>query len=86
MVGQLGRECILLEEGIEDLDAPWGQSSSGEEEDSRQLIPLHRRISTANMLFRSKEYTTLRMTFKRKVWDSDGEICRRGGNCSQPTM
>ncbi|KAE9376188.1 hypothetical protein N431DRAFT_481291 [Stipitochalara longipes BDJ] len=76
LMSQLGHEYIMLEEEIEDLVTPnqlWGESFSSEEKDWRQLIPLQRRISTATMLFESKEYTTLRMTFQRKVWNSAGE-------------
>jgi Fungal specific transcription factor domain len=74
---QLGRECVLIEEGIEDLGSPPSPlnlpPSSLQEKEWSHLIPLKRRISICLMQFESSDYSTLRMTFKRKVWDSDGK-------------
>jgi len=73
---QMGRECILLEEGIEDLDEPslFCGEGFGQAEAGRHLIPLERRISIANCLFETREYNTLCMKFRRKVWDGDGDF------------
>lgn len=71
----LGRNCVLLEEAIEDLDSGslfYGQSSSGQREDWRHMVPLQNRIAIALMHFENEEYSSLRMTFKRKLWDSEG--------------
>jgi transcription factor-like protein len=84
IIYQLGRECILLEEGIENLDEV--EQELDREGDWRDLIPLQRRISAVDMEFEPKDYNMLRMTFRRKIWDTDGrctgleEVVRRQPN------
>jgi len=60
-----------LEEAIQDLNSA-SLEPPGQGEDWRHLVPLQRRIRAAIVAFDTLEYTTLRMTFWRKVWDSDG--------------
>jgi hypothetical protein len=74
----------LLEEGIESLDEV--EQVLDRKGDWKCLIPLQRRISAVNVEFEPKDYTMLRMTFRRKIWDIGGrcagleDIVRRQPN------
>ena len=71
LMSQLRRECILLEEGIEDLECychDWGTG-----DDWRTGIPLQKRVSAAVVVFETSDYSMLRINFRRKVWNSEGK-------------
>jgi hypothetical protein len=70
LVSLLWRECMLLEEGIEDLEdcCYWDNK-----EDWRAMIPLQRRVSTATVVFETMDYSMLRMHFRRRVWNDEGD-------------
>lgn len=74
LLSQIGRECILLEEGIEDLNlASLSHGESfGQGGSLKHLVPLRDRVSDATVCFESTEYTTLCITFERRVRDSEG--------------
>lgn len=74
LVGQIGRELIVLEEGIEELGSTslLYNEESGQEGDWRQSIPLQRRIVGSTVTLETAEHLTLRISFERKVWNSDG--------------
>jgi len=72
LVSQLVKECILLEEGIEDLgDCCHGW---GAVDDWRTWIPLQKRVITAVVVFEKSDYAMLQMRFRRKVWNSEGKF------------
>ena len=74
LVGQIGRELVALEDGIEDLDSHslLYREASGQEGHWRHSIPLQRRIVGATVRLESAEHLTLCISFERKVWNSDG--------------
>ncbi|KUJ19351.1 uncharacterized protein LY89DRAFT_612974 [Mollisia scopiformis] len=66
LMTQLGRELILLEEGIEKLEYLdlHAERSYGDED----LVPLERRISTVSVSLEIGEHPELCITFQRKAW------------------
>lgn len=73
---QIGRECILIEEGIENLDEPtsFRTEGLGHAEAGRGLIPLERLISIVTCHYDEEDYSTLCMTFRRKTLDGNGNF------------
>ncbi|KAF2237136.1 hypothetical protein EV356DRAFT_496669 [Viridothelium virens] len=75
LLGQIARECIDIEWGIDKIDGGGLAEALSLHENvySGQLVELRRRVSEATASDDYEENGVLVITFKRKLWTSNGD-------------